>query len=164
MITRSRTPAASSIVAAEWRGSRKRWPSRAARGPGLSRNVMSRLAAIGFGATGIPGVVVMPFFLAWIAANDRLPVMGGATAFGGGPLETLGPRGVALIGVPFLITSALEVVAMRWLWRGERRGSVLGAALAPLTSVFAVGYDLPIWYALIPMRTLLLALGWRHTT
>lgn len=125
---------------------------------------MNRAAAVAFGITAVPGVLVMPFFLAWIAANDRLPVLGGAKAFGGGPFEELGARAVALLGLPFVITSALELLAARWLWRSERRGSVLGVALAPATSVFAVGYALPIWYALIPLRTLLVALGWRRTS
>ena len=112
-----------------------------------------RVAAVLFATSGVPATLIMPFFLVWIAVNDQLPVMGGVKGLGGGPFEQLGPRAMALLGIPFLATSVLEVVAARWLWRHEHRGRVLGLSLLAPTEIFAIGYDLPIWHALVALRS-----------
>ena len=112
-----------------------------------------RAAAVLFAMSGLPTTLILPFFLAWIAVNDQLPMLGGVKAMGGGPFEQLGPRAMAVLGLPFVVTSVLELVAARWLWRGERRGRVLGLALLAPTEIFAVGYDLPIWHVLVALRS-----------
>ncbi|HET7699751.1 MAG TPA: hypothetical protein VFM06_02660 [Candidatus Limnocylindria bacterium] len=118
-----------------------------------------RVAAILFALTGVPTTLVMPFFLVWIAVNDQLPMMGGVKGLSGGPFEPLGPRAMALLGIPFVATSVLELVAARWLWRRERRGRVLGLSLLIPTEVFAIGYDLPIWHVLTALRSAALVAG-----
>lgn len=118
-----------------------------------------RAAAVLFALTGVPATVIMPFFLAWIAVNDQLPMLGGVRGLGGGPFEQLGPRAMALLGIPFVATSVLEIVAARWLWRHERPGRVLGLALLVPTEIFAIGYALPIWHFLVPLRSVALLPG-----
>ena len=118
-----------------------------------------RVAAVLFAMSGVPSVLIMPFMLVWIAVNDQLPVVSGVKALGGGPFEQLGPRGMALLGIPFIAVSVLEVVTARRLWRQERRGRVLGLSLLVPTEIFAIGYDLPIWHVLVALRSAALVPG-----
>lgn len=118
-----------------------------------------RIAAVLFALSGAPTTLIMPFFLLWIAVNDQLPMMGGVKALSGGPFEQLGPRAMALLGIPFLMTSFFELVAARRLWRHERRGRVLGLSLLAPTEIFAIGYDLPIWHVLVALRSAALVPG-----
>ena len=122
-------------------------------------NVMDRVAAALFALSGVPTTLVMPFFLAWIAVNDQLPMMGGVRGLSGGPFEQLGPRAMALLGIPFVATSVLELVAARRLWRRERGGRTLGLLLFAPTELFAIGYDLPIWHILVALRSAALVPG-----
>lgn len=121
--------------------------------------MMDRAAAILFALSGLPTTLVMPFFLVWIAVNDQLPMMGGVRGLSGGPFEQLGPRAMAVLGIPFVATSVLELVAARRLWRHERGGRVLGLWLLAPTELFAIGYDLPIWHVLVALRSAAVAPG-----
>ena len=121
--------------------------------------MMDRIAAGLFATSGIPTTLVMPLFLVWILVSDSLPTMGGVRGLSGGPFEQLGPRAMALLGIPFIATSVLEIVAARRLWRGQRGGRVLGLSLLVPTEIFAIGYDLPIWHALVAARSAALAAG-----
>ena len=120
---------------------------------------MDRIAAVLFAMSGVPTTLVMPFFLVWILVNDSLPVMGGVRGLSGGPFEQLGPRAMALLGIPFIATSVLEIVAARRLWRGQHGGRLLGLSLLVPTEIFAIGYDLPIWHGLVAVRSAALAAG-----
>jgi hypothetical protein len=127
---------------------------------------MDRAAAVLFALSGVPAVLVMPFLLAWIFVNDSLPVMSGVRVMSGGPFEQLGPRAMALLGIPFVATSVFEIIAARRLWRGDRSGRSLGLALLAPTEIFAVGYDLPLWHGLVALRSAAVAaamLGSRRT-
>lgn len=123
------------------------------------RVVTDRAVAVLFALSGLPTTLIMPFFLVWIAVNDQLPMMGGVKALGGGPFEQLGPRAMALLGIPFVATSVLELVAARRTWQHEGRGRVLGLSLLAPTEIFAIGYDLPIWHALVALRSAALVPG-----
>lgn len=114
---------------------------------------MDRTAAVLFALSGVPAALFMPFLLAWIFVNDSLPVMSGVRVMSGGPFEQLGPRAMAILGIPFIATSVLEIIVARRLWRGDRRGRTLGLALLAPTELFAVGYDLPLWHGLVALRT-----------
>lgn len=122
---------------------------------------MDRVAAVLFAASGVPATLVMPVLLVWILANDSLPMMGGVRVMSGGPFEQLGPRAMALLGIPFVATSVLEVVAARRLWRQDGSGRTLGLWLLAPTELFAIGYDLPIWHGLVALRTAAIAAALR---
>jgi hypothetical protein len=52
-------------------------------------------------------------------------------------------------------------VAGAWLWRGERRGAVLGLAVTPPVLVLASGYLLPLMLIPAPIRAVILVSSWR---
>ena len=111
------------------------------------------LPAIGF---GLP----TPFVLAYLQRNGQVPMTPfGFRSHAGGPFEQLPTDAFVTVGWLFVATCALDVVASVLLWRGERRGGVLAAALTPVQLVFAIGFAFPFLLAAIPIRVALLALA-----
>ena len=99
----------------------------------------------GFGLT-------MPFALAHLARTGELPM----TPFGfrafAGPFERLGPGPFTALGVALVGVCALEVLAGIWLWRGQRRGALLGLATTPAALVLGSGFALPFLLIPAPIR------------
>ena len=52
----------------------------------------------------------------------------------------------------FVVTCAIDARAAAWLWRGERRGAVLGLAMTPVQLVFAIGFAFPFLLLALPIR------------
>ena len=104
------------------------------------------LPALGF---GLP----TPFVLAYLGQNGHLPTTPfGFRSHAGGPFEQLGPEAFVAVGWLFVATCAIDALAAGWLWRGERRGAVLGLALTPVQLVFAVGFAFPFLLLALPIR------------
>lgn len=108
------------------------------------------LPAIAF---GIP----TPFVLWRFARTFELPM----TPFGfrshSGPFEALGrDRFIALGGV-LMVSCMIDVLAGAWLWRGRRRGAILGVVATPLTLMMAYGFAFPFLLLAIPIRLVLTA-------
>src|SRR6188508_696079 len=91
------------------------------------------LPALGF---GIP----TPFVLRYLARTNELPM----TPFGfrshSGPFEKLGRDGFTALGGVLMVSCLIDVVAGAWLWRGRRRGAILGVGATPLTLLMAYGF------------------------
>jgi hypothetical protein len=120
-----------------------------ARGAGLSYI----LPALGF---GIPA----PFAMAYLARNGELPM----TPFGfrayDGPIAQSGQDAFMAVGVVLVGSCVIDLVAGVELWRGRRRGAVLGLATTPLTLAMAYAFMLPFLFAAIPIRLALTVAAW----
>ncbi len=121
------------------------------------------MAAALFEVTGFFGVLGVLMTLPEILRTHVYPVYPviGEVWVGGTPLDSVGfPVQIALICVFFLV-SAGELVATRWLWQSERRGGRLGVSLAATGFILSVGFVLPIWLTLHPIKLALLLFNWR---
>jgi len=107
-------------------------------------------------AFGIP----TPFVLRHLVDTGELPM----TPFGfrshSGPFEAAGQAGFVALGVVLIGSCVIDALAGAWLWRGRRRGAVLGVAATPLTLFMAAGFAFPFLLAAIPFRLALTALAW----
>lgn len=104
------------------------------------------LPALGF---GLP----TPFVLAYLRQNGQLPMTPfGFRSHAGGPFEQLPADAFVAVGGLFVAACAVDVVAARWLWRGERRGATLGLAMTPVQLVFAIGFAFPFLLLALPIR------------
>ena len=108
-----------------------------------------------FQAVGIPPVLLE------LQRTGELPIIFGDRALGGGPFETLPFQTIVMLGWAFVGLSVLELVAAWWLWRGRRRGGRLALLLTVAGAPFWVGFLLPYWLVVGPLRLLLLWRGWR---
>jgi hypothetical protein len=84
----------------------------------------------------------------------------------GGPYPAIGterltPLGWALAWL-LVAVSGVDVVIGQWLWRGRRRGAILGLIMAPLS--FALGrlFVLPYLIVMAPTRALATIVAWRR--
>lgn len=106
-----------------------------------------------FGASG--------FF--YIASTGQLPGFAGLRFFGGGQFESLG--GIPLIMVdliPWATLGGFEILTGIWLWRSMRKGGRMTLALTPPAAVFMVGFGAPFGYIVVPLRVVLVILGWKN--
>ncbi len=105
-----------------------------------------------------------PPLLAYIAYYRTAPVLPliGDVLDGRTLIGMLGGlNAVIAMGFVLVAVAIVEVVAGFWLWKSLKRGGKLGIALVPLNLFFAVGFAIPILYVLAPLRTILLASGWK---
>ena len=111
------------------------------------------LPALGF---GIP----TPFVLLYLARTGERPM----TPFGfrshSGPFERYGEPAFMALGAVLVASCAVDALAGAWLWRGRRRGAIVGLAATPLALFMAYGFAFPLLLAAIPIRLLLTALAW----
>ncbi|MBA2756006.1 MAG: hypothetical protein H0U37_01000 [Chloroflexi bacterium] len=106
--------------------------------------------------------IAMPLALAYRARTGRLPMTPwGFRAFEGGPFDRLDPAAFAVLGAALVGVCAADAVAGRWLWRGERRGAVLGLAMTPPAVALGAGYLLPLLLISVPIRLAMVAAAWR---
>jgi hypothetical protein len=111
------------------------------------------LPALGFG-------VPTPYVLRHLVREHELPM----TPFGfrshSGPFEELGRDRFVALGIVLVVSCLIDLVAGVWLWRGRRRGAVLGLAATPLTLFMAYGFAFPFLLAAIPIRLALTVAAW----
>jgi hypothetical protein len=138
-------------VAARVTGRERRRPSLAVR--------IAALSFIGDAAFG----VAMPLALARRARTGQLPMTPwGFRAFEGGPFDRLDPATFAALGWVLVGVCAADAIAGVWLWRGERRGALLGLAMTPPALALGTGYLLPLLLIPIPIRVAIVAASWRR--
>jgi hypothetical protein len=111
------------------------------------------LPALGF---GIP----TPFVLAHLARTRELPM----TPFGfrshSGPFEQYGQDAFTALGAVLVASCLIDLAAGALLWRGRRRGAVLGVVATPLTLTMAYGFAFPFLFVAIPVRLMLTIAAW----
>ena len=107
-------------------------------------------------AFGIP----TPFVLRHLVQTGELPM----TPFGfrshSGPFEAVGQAGFVALGIVLMGSCLIDALAGAWLWRGRRRGAILGVAATPLALVMAYGFAFPFLLAAIPIRLVLTVVAW----
>ena len=118
-------------------------------------SVMYVVMGLGFGVTTAAS-------LNHFSRHGELPL----TPFGfralSGPFESL-PAGVfAAAGWMLVSVCALDVATGIWLWRGSRRGAIVGMATSPTAFALSIGFALPFLLIGVPIRA---ALAWagRHS-
>jgi hypothetical protein len=120
-----------------------------------------RAAAVVFVATAVAFGVGTAVTLGYLDRNGELPM----TPFGfrslSGPFEALGMSRLTALGWLLVGVCAVEALAGLSLWRGERRGAIVGLATTPLAVGLGLGFALPFYLVSIPVRLGLLALGRR---
>lgn len=79
-----------------------------------------------------------------------------------GPFERLGTRWFSALGTGLAGLSALNVLAGRWLWRGDPRGLRLSRASFLPAMFLGAGFALPFLLIGQPIGRLLAGLGMRH--
>lgn len=107
------------------------------------------------------GVFAIPFAF-YIDRLGRLPVIVGIESLSGPISDTLGHQAVVWLLIPMGLLSWLEVLAGRWLRQGRKEGAWLGLFLLPVSMFFWIGFLLPAWLILGPLRAALILVGWRH--
>lgn len=107
------------------------------------------------------GVFAIPFAF-YIDGLGRLPVIVGIESLSGPISDTFGHQAVVWLLIPMGFLSWLEVLAGRWLRKGRKEGAWLGLFLLPVSTFFWIGFLLPAWLLLGPLRAALILRGWRH--
>ena len=79
-----------------------------------------------------------------------------------GPFERLGTDAFTALGVALTGLSALNVLAGRWLWRGEHRGLRLSQVTFVPTMLLGLGFALPFLLIGLPISLALALAGHRR--
>ncbi len=124
---------------------------------------MITAASLLFLVPGLGFATVTPFILVYVMSHGSGPVAFGIEFLDGGSRIGLlwGYSAVIALGLALTAVGVMEVVAGLWLMKSLRRGGRLAIALLPLDLFFAVGFGIPVLYVLPPVRTIILASGWK---
>ena len=79
----------------------------------------------------------------------------------GGPFESLGLDALIVMGIIFVVVSAMKFLAAYWLWQSRKDGAVLGLILLGLSPIFWYGFALPLGPLLGIAQLVLLMLVWK---
>ena len=79
----------------------------------------------------------------------------------GGPFESLGLDALIVVGIIFMVVSAMKFLAAYWLWQSRKDGAVLGLILLGLSTIFWYGFALPLGPPLGIAQLVLLMLVWK---
>jgi hypothetical protein len=125
-----------------------------------SKRISVRMAAALYLLMGAAIAISQPVIAAHVIANRRLPMLGGIRA-GSGPFERVGLDFFATMAIVFTLLGLLEIVVGVLLWRLRRRGGVLALVLLPPGVALWLGFGVPVWLILGPIRLALIFLGWK---
>ena len=117
--------------------------------------VLFFIDGIGFGVFAVPAIIR-------VIQHRPGPIVFGFPAYGGGPFERVGLKSTAPLLAAFLLVNVLEVVAGVLVWRGIRSGAIFGLALIPFGAFFWWGFALPVPPVLAAVRSILVAVSWKH--
>lgn len=90
-----------------------------------------------------------------------LPIVGPIHGMGGPFSRGFGVEGVVWFLVAMGLVMWMEVLAGRWLRQHREAGGWLAIFLLPVSMFFWIGFELPLWIALGPIRIALVLLGWK---
>ena len=102
--------------------------------------------------------VVPPLYYAF--TYKALPIVFGIRLMGG-PFESLGLDALIVMGIIFVVVSAMKFLAAYWLWQSRKDGAVLGLILLGLSPIFWYGFALPLGPLLGIAQLVLLMLVWK---
>ncbi len=131
--------------------------------PSEKRSGPITIASMLFLFLGIGIAAADPLILAYIAYYHKAPFFFFTTFLDDNtPIGmALGLNGVIALGTVHIATSILGAVAGFWLWHSLKKGGKLGMALLPVDFFFVYGFVIPILWIVPPLRSILLASGWR---
>jgi hypothetical protein len=89
-----------------------------------------------------------------------LPTIGGIRLLGG-PFEGLGLEALIVVGVVFVVVSALKLFAAYWIWNARKDGAVLELILLGVSTIFWYGFALPLGPTEGVAELVLIALVWK---
>ena len=115
---------------------------------------------LGNGVAG--GLAAIPYAI-YISRLGRLPYMGPIVGESmSGPIsDRFGYQAVVWFLIPMGLLSWIEVLAGWWLRRQRKEGGWLAIILLPVSMFFWIGFLLPIWILLGPIRIALVRKGWK---
>jgi len=141
-----------------WRGATVRVMTTSKPAPRLDGTVKG--AALAYVLPALAFGIPTPFVLRHLVETGELPM----TPFGfrshSGPFEQAGQAGFVGLGLVLIVSCLIDALAGVWLWRGRRRGAVLGVVATPLTLFMTYGFAFPFLLAAIPIRLVLTAVAW----
>lgn len=121
----------------------------------------TRIASWLFIGNGLAwGLAFIPYAI-YIRSLGRLPVIGSIEGMSGLISDRFGWQGVVWFLIPMGLLAWVEVLAGWWLHQGRREGGWLALLLLPVSMFFWIGFLLPIWILLGPVRVALVIRGWR---
>lgn len=120
-----------------------------------------RLAALMYVVLGVGFGMGTIVTLRHHAVTGELPMTPWGFRALDGPFAQLGPGAFTALGWALVGTCALDTVAGIWLWRGRRRGGLLGLATTPVALGLGAGFALPFLLAGVPIRAALVVAGQR---
>ena len=133
--------------------------------PAVSNQQVSatlRAAAVLYLALGLGFGIGAAVTVDHLRREHELPMTPfGFRSLAGGPFEQLTPGQFTALGWGLVGVCAVDVIAATMLWRGRRRGAVLGLATTPIALLMAVGFALPFLLVGVPIRVALVLAGWR---
>jgi hypothetical protein len=91
--------------------------------------------------------------------RGHLPTLAGIRLLSG-PFERLGLNHLIVLGLLFVVVSALKLLAAYWLSQSQRDGAVLELILLALSALFWYGFALPFGPPVGLAQLILLALTW----
>jgi hypothetical protein len=97
-------------------------------------------------------------FVYWLRRHE-FPVVLGIQLNGGAPFSE--PDRYPFFQTLFILILGVDVLAARGLQQSRRWGGILGLLLAPVGFAFGVGFQLPFWLLVAPLRAVLIGWGWR---
>lgn len=130
----------------------------------LKRGTPIAVASFLFLLFGSGFAIAIPFNLAYIISRGSgpvYPVIGGVMDSTTLIWTTWGSDGVIVLGIFQVVLAVIGVVAGLLLWRSSKKGGILGIVLLPFDLFFALGFGIPILFVLVPLKALLLGVGWR---
>ena len=120
-----------------------------------------RWASVMYLLTGLSQVIAVPFTVAHIAREREHPLVFPGVRGLAGPFDALGIDAVVMLGVLFIALGAIELLIAALLWRMRKLGAVLAFVLFLPGLFFWVGFALPGWLLVGPLRVVLVARGWK---
>jgi hypothetical protein len=120
-----------------------------------------KVASVVYLATSLAQVLIVPITLDHIARYREHPLVFPGVRGLAGPFDALGIDAVVTLGWLFVALGAGELLVAALLWRSRKLGGLLASVLFLPGLLFWIGFLLPAWLVVGPIRMALVARGWR---
>lgn len=127
----------------------------------ITRDPLITAAAIVFFISGFAAISGAIPSILYMRRTGELPGMGSIRFYGGALFDRLwGVPGVTVSLLPFAVLGAFEILAGVWLWQSLLIGGILALWLTTFAAIFLVGHGAPFFWVVVPLRVILVVLGW----
>jgi hypothetical protein len=97
--------------------------------------------------------------LKYVFSQRTLPVVAGIRLLSG-PFEVLGIDAMLVLGLLYVLVSALKLLAAYWIWNLRMDGVVLQLILLALSAIFWYGFALPFGPPGALLQLVAIVLAW----